>query len=451
MYDLLILNATLVNEGQTYKADVAISGERISAIAADLSNAPAKQVMDATGLHLLPGMIDDQVHFREPGMTHKGDIATESAAAVAGGITTYMEMPNVDPLTITAAALEDKYTRAAGRSHANYAFYLGASNDNLEEIKNLDPQSACGIKVFMGASTGNMLVDDPAVLEQIFAHAPILVATHCEDTPMITANEEAARAKYGEEVPFAEHPKIRSAEACFKSSSYAVALAKKHNTRLHVLHITTAQELQLFTPGPVTDKHITAEACVHHLWFTSDDYARLGAQIKCNPAVKTPADKDALLQAINTDQLDVIATDHAPHTWEEKQRSYFKAPAGLPLVQHSLLSLLDHYHAGRFSLPTLVQKACHNPALVFQVQDRGYLREGYFADLVLVDLARPTTVTPESIMYKCGWSPFVGHTFSSCLVTTLVNGGIAWHEGELGQKVHGQRVTYNRPASITSN
>lgn len=444
MYDLLLLNATLVNEGRIFQADVGIRDQRIATIAKDLSSSAATQVMDATGLHLLPGMIDDQVHFREPGLTHKGDIATESAAAVAGGITTYMEMPNVNPLTINAQALEDKYQRAAGRSHANFAFYLGASNDNLEEIKNLDPQAACGVKVFMGASTGNMLVDNPEVLEGIFAHAPILVATHCEDSPMIQANEALAREKYGDDVPFSEHPYIRSEEACWKSSSFAVALAKKHGTRLHVLHITTAKELALFEPGALKGKRITAEACVHHLWFSEEDYARLGAQIKCNPAVKRKEDRDAILQAVAEGRIDIIATDHAPHTWEEKQGSYFKAPAGLPLVQHALPSLLDHYNAGRLSLETIVQKACHNPAEAFQVKDRGYLREGYFADLVLVDLQKETTVTKESLLYKCGWSPFEGHTFQSRIVTTFVNGGIAWHEGQLGQKVHGQRLTFNR-------
>lgn len=444
MYDLLLLNATLVNEGRVFRADVGIRDQRIETIAKDLSSSAATQVMDATGLHLLPGMIDDQVHFREPGMTHKGDIATESAAAVAGGITTYMEMPNVNPLTINAQALEDKYQRATGRSHANFAFYLGASNDNLEEIKNLDPQAACGVKVFMGASTGNMLVDDPEVLDGIFAHAPILVATHCEDSPMIQANEALAREKYGEDVPFWEHPNIRSEEACWKSSSFAVELARKHGTRLHVLHITTAKELALFEPGELKGKRITAEACVHHLWFSQEDYERLGAQIKCNPAVKRKEDRDAILQAVAEGRIDIIATDHAPHTWEEKQGSYFKAPAGLPLVQHALPSLLDHYQAGRLSLETIVQKACHNPAEAFQVKDRGYLREGYFADLVLVDLQKETTVTKESLLYKCGWSPFEGHTFQSRIVTTFVNGGIAWHEGQPGQKIHGQRLTFNR-------
>jgi dihydroorotase len=444
MYDLLITQATLVNEGRIHQADVAISGQRIAKIGQDLSAEPAKQVINAQGLHLLPGMIDDQVHFREPGLTHKGDIATESAAAVAGGITTYMEMPNVNPLTINAQALEDKYTRAAGRSRANFAFYLGASNDNLEEIKNLDPQAACGIKVFMGASTGNMLVDDPEILEGIFASAPILVATHCEDTPMIQANEEAAREKYGEEVPFSEHPTIRSEAACWKSSSYAVALAKTHGTRLHVLHITTAKELELFEPGEMQGKQITAEACVLHLWFSEEDYPRLGAQIKCNPAIKRKTDRDTILQAVKEGRIDIIATDHAPHTWEEKQGTYFKAPAGLPLVQHALPSLLDHCHDGRLSLETVVQKACHNPAERYQVKDRGYIREGYFADLVLVDLKGHSLVDKDSILYKCGWSPFEGHTFNSKITATLVNGQLAYENGQLSDGVFGQRLTFNR-------
>lgn len=444
MYDCLILNATLVNEGQVQQADVAIKGERIAKIGADLSALATKEVIDAQGLHLLPGMIDDQVHFREPGLTHKGDIATESAAAVAGGITSYMEMPNVNPPTINAQALEDKYTRATGRSRANFAFYLGASNDNLEEIKNLNQQAACGIKVFMGASTGNMLVDRPEILEGIFAHAPVLVVTHCEDTPMIHANEEAARARFGEEVPFTEHPSIRSAEACYKSSSYAVALAQKHGTQLHVLHITSAQELALFQPGPMQGKQITAEACVHHLWFSEEDYPRLGAQIKCNPAVKRLADRDAILAAVNEGRIDVIATDHAPHTWEEKQGTYFKAPAGLPLVQHALPSLLDHYHAGRFSLETIVQKVCHNPAERYQVKDRGYLREGYFADLVLVDLNATSEVTAESLLYKCGWSPFTGHSFRSRIEVTFVNGRPAYQQGRVVEAVYGRRLTFDR-------
>jgi len=444
MYDLIITQAMLVNEGRIHQADVAIKDQRIVKISPDLANEVAQKVIDADGLHLLPGMIDDQVHFREPGLTHKGDIATESAAAVAGGITTYMEMPNVNPLTINAQALEDKYTRASGRSRANFAFYLGASNDNLEEINNLDPQAACGIKVFMGASTGNMLVDKPEILEAIFASAPILVATHCEDTPMIHASEEAAKEQYGEEVPFTEHPAIRSEAACWKSSSYAVELAKKHGTRLHVLHITTAKELELFEPGDMQGKQITAEACVHHLWFSEEDYPNLGAQIKCNPAIKRKTDRDAILEAVKEGRIDVIATDHAPHTWEEKQGTYFKAPAGLPLVQHALPSLIDHYHAGRLSLETIVKKACHNPAERYQVKDRGYIREGYFADLVLVDLKGQSLVDKESLLYKCGWSPFEGHTFSSKIMATLVNGRLAYENGQLSDEVFGQRITFNR-------
>ena len=444
MHDYLITQATLVNDNQVFQADVAIRDQRICKIGPDLSSESARQVIDAQGKHLLPGMIDDQVHFREPGLTHKGDIATESAAAVAGGITTYMEMPNVNPPTLNAAALEDKYLRAQGRSRANFAFYLGASNDNLEEIKALDPQVACGIKVFMGASTGNMLVDKPEILEGIFSHAPILVATHCEDTPMISANEAAARETYGEAVPLSEHPNIRSEAACWKSSSYAVELARKFGTRLHVLHITTAKELALFEPGAMPGKQITAEACVHHLWFSEADYDRLGTQIKCNPAIKRQADRDALIQAITEGRIDIIATDHAPHTWEEKQGSYFKAPAGLPLVQHALPSLLDHVHAGRMSLQTLVQKACHNPADAYNVKERGYLREGYFADLVLVDLQATQLVDKASLLYKCGWSPFEGHRFNSQIMTTWVNGQIAWDQGQLCGEPLGQRLRFNR-------
>lgn len=444
MYDLLILNATLVNEGHLKQADVGIKNQRIETLSSDLSSAPAKQVIDATGLHLLPGLIDDQVHFREPGLTHKGDLASESAAAVAGGVTSFLEMPNVNPPTLSNQALEDKYQLATGRSYANFGFYLGASNDNLEEIKTLNPQAACGVKVFMGASTGNMLVDDLDTLEGIFQHSPILVATHCEDTPLIEANEEAAKEKYGEEVPFSEHPNIRSVEACYKSSSLAVELAKKHGTRLHILHITTAKELELLTTGAMQGKQITAEACVHHLWFNNDDYEQLGAQIKCNPAVKTESDRQALLEAVKDGRLDILATDHAPHTWEEKQGSYFNAPSGLPLVQHLLPALLDLHQQGELSLQNLVQKACHNPADAFEIKDRGYLREGYFADLVLVDLNATTEVTEESLLYKCGWSPFNGHTFNSQVVTTLVNGAIAWHDGQLGKTQPGERLTYNR-------
>ncbi|MCG8535380.1 MAG: dihydroorotase, partial [Pseudomonadales bacterium] len=367
MTSLLITNAHVVNEGQIQQLDVFVANGRIEKVGADLSSLAADRVIDAQGKHLLPGMIDDQVHFREPGLTHKGEIATESAAAVAGGITSYFEMPNVNPLTINSAALEDKYERATRKSLANFAFYLGASNDNLEDIKSLDPKAACGIKVFMGASTGNMLVDKPEILEGIFANAPTIVVTHCEDTPMITANEEKYRQQYGEDVPMSCHPLIRSEEACYKSSSMAVSLAKQFNTRLHILHLTTEKELELLQAGDMKNKRITAEACVHHLFFSEEDYETKGALIKCNPAVKKASDRAALLQAVNNDLIDVVATDHAPHTWDEKQNPYFKAPSGLPLVQHALISMLEHYHSGIFSLETIVQKVSHHVAASFQI------------------------------------------------------------------------------------
>ena len=444
MTSLLITNAHIVNEGRIQQGDVLVRNGRIEKVGADLASHKADRVIDANGKHLLPGMIDDQVHFREPGLTHKGEIATESAAAVAGGITSYMEMPNVNPLTINRAALEDKYDRAAQKSLANYSFYLGASNDNLDEIKAIDPNAACGIKVFMGASTGNMLVDKIETLEGIFANSPIIVVTHCEDSPMIKANEERYREQYGEDVPMACHPLIRSEEACWKSSSLAVELAKKHGTQLHVLHVTTAKELAHFQPGDLASKRITAEACVHHLYFNEADYATKGALIKCNPAVKTKADQEGLLAAVNDGRIDVIATDHAPHTWDEKQQSYFKAPAGLPLVQHALVSLLEHYHAGRFSLETIVNKTSHNVARLFQIAERGYIREGYWADLTLVDLTAPTVVDQQEILSKCGWSPFAGTIFKSSIVTTLVNGVVAFENGQVNRALRGQRIAFNR-------
>ena len=448
MTSLLITNANIVNEDRIQQGDVLIRNGRIEQIGGGLSAAGVDRVIDAAGKHLLPGMIDDQVHFREPGLTHKGEIATESAAAVAGGITSYMEMPNVNPLTINRAALEDKYERAAQKSLANFAFYLGASNDNLDEIKSLDPGAACGIKVFMGASTGNMLVDKPEILDGIFANAPVIVVTHCEDTPMIKANEDLYREKYGEDVPMACHPLIRSEAACYKSSSFAVELAKKHGTQLHVLHITTAKELALFQPGPMAGKAITAEACVHHLYFNEADYETRGALIKCNPAIKTKADQEGILKAVQEGRIDIIATDHAPHTWEEKQQSYFKAPSGLPLVQHALISLLEHYHAGRFSLETIVRKISHNVADRFQIHERGYIREGYWADLTLVDLAAPTVVDQQKLLYKCGWSPFAGTIFKSSIVTTLVNGEVAFEKGEVNSSLRGKRLAFDRVTNL---
>lgn len=442
--DLLIVNARLVNENTETGADVLIKDGRIVEIGPNLQGRDAKTVVDARGRHLLPGMIDDQVHFREPGLTQKGDMRTESRAAVAGGITSFMEMPNVKPATLTLETLEDKYQRAAGRSAANYAFYLGASNNNLDVIKSLNPRQACGVKVFMGASTGNLLVDRLDALEGIFAESPILIATHCEDTPMIHANEKRAREKYGDDVPMWEHPNIRSADACYASSSLAVSLAKKTGAKLHVLHLTTAKEMELFTCGDINHKQITAEACVHHLWFNSDDYAALGAGIKCNPAVKTPFDQAAILQAVRDDRIDVIATDHAPHTAEEKQGSYFHSPAGLPLVQHAMLALLDQVKRGIFDLPLIVRKTSHAVADRYQVADRGYIREGYFADLVLVDMDASTTVSKESLLYKCGWSPFEGVTFGASIDMTWVNGNLVWDGKHVTDSAFGQRLDFNR-------
>ena len=442
--DLLIINAGVVNENTEREADVLIHDGRIVEIGPDLSARPAKKVIDAAGRHLLPGMIDDQVHFREPGLTHKGDIATESRAAVAGltlGISIKEVMP---PATLTLEALEEKYQRATGRSAANFAFYLGASNNNLEEIKRLDPNQACGVKVFMGASTGNMLVDRMDALEGIFQHSPILIATHCEDTPMIHANEKAAREKYGEDVPMWEHANIRNADTCYASSSLAVSLAKQTGAKLHVLHLTTAREMELFTCGDINSKQITAEACVHHLWFNSDDYDRLGAQIKCNPAIKTPADQAAILQAVRDDRIDIIATDHAPHTSEEKAGKYFSSPAGLPLVQHAMLSLLDQVKRGIFELTMVVRKTSHAVADRYQMAERGYIREGYFADLILVDMNKSTKVTHDNLLYKCGWSPFEGVTFGASIDMTLVNGQIVWDGEKPAEPVFGQRLAFSR-------
>jgi dihydroorotase len=438
----LITNARIVNDGVITQGDVRVADGRIKTIGTQLSAAANETVIDAEGAWLLPGMIDDQVHFREPGLTAKGDMATESAAAVAGGITSFMEMPNVKPPTTNLEALEDKYTRAAGRASANFAFYLGATNDNIDQIRAVQPGQACGIKVFMGASTGSMLVDNEQTLEQIFADSPLLIATHCEDTPMININEAAAREKYGEDVPMSEHPAIRSEEACYKSSSLAVELATRHNSRLHVLHLTTARELELFTAGPAVDKRITAEACVHHLFFDAGDYDRLGARIKCNPAIKTAADREALVQAVATDLIDVIATDHAPHTAAEKASTYFNAPAGLPLVQHAMLMTLELVHSGHFDITHAVRKMSHSVADIFGVQERGYIREGYYADLVLVDPDRPTSVRADDLIYKCGWSPLEGYEFQSAIRTTLVNGELVWDAGRLTGAVAGQRLRF---------
>jgi len=439
---ILLVNATLVNEGRIFESDILLDGDRIASIDTGLSAGSADEVIDVQGCHVLPGLIDDQVHLREPGLTHKATIASESRAAICGGVTSFMEMPNTSPPTTDRAALVDKYARAAGRSFANFAFYLGATNDNLEELQRVTSADACGIKIFMGASTGNMLVDDHDVLEKIFANAALLVATHCEDSPTIRANEERFRKRFGEDVPISAHPEIRSAEACYKSSSFAVELAKRHATRLHVLHLTTARELELFDPGPVETKHITAEVCVHHLWFDESRYADQGARIKCNPAIKTAEDRDGLIRGVQQDLIDVIATDHAPHTRQEKEQTYFKAPAGLPLIQHSLQMLLQQYHGGVFTLEEIVTKVAHNPARLFRVVDRGFLREGYYADLVVVDLSRPYDVTPETLQYKCGWSPLEGVTFSSSIVVTVVNGAVVFKDGVILDEPRGRALEF---------
>lgn len=444
MTRLLITNARLINEGTIRDADVLIKGERIEKVSDSIKPTDTDDVIDAAGRWLLPGMIDDQVHFREPGLTEKGDMATESAAAVAGGITSFMDMPNVNPQTTTRAALADKYELAKGRMRGNYAFYLGATNRNLEEIKAVTVGEACGIKTFMGASTGDMLVDDPDVLERLFAHAPILMVTHCEHTPTIRDNEARAKAEYGQNVPMSEHPRIRSAQACLTSSSIAVDLARRNDARLHVLHLTTAIEMGLFSKASRLEKRITGEVCVHHLWFDESRYEDLGARIKCNPAIKSASDRDALIRAVNEGRLDIIATDHAPHTAAEKQRSYFKAPAGLPLVQHALLALFDLAVEGKLKHETIVDRTSHAVADIYGVIDRGYVREGYFADLVLVDGDRPHTVDAGSLLYKCHWSPFEGHTFRSTIDTTIVNGMVVWRDGKLSGPVAGQRLQFSR-------
>lgn len=441
---ILVKNALMVNDGHILEGDLLMAGGRIQRIDAEIPATGDVRILEADGRALLPGMIDDQVHFREPGAPQKADMQSESAAALAGGITSFMDMPNTNPQTVTLAELEAKYALAADRALANHSFYLGATNDNLTEIRNLKPDQACGIKIFMGASTGNMLVDDVHTLEAIFSDAPTLVATHCEDTPTILRNEQAFREKYGEDVPMACHPQIRSVEACYLSSSKAVELARRHDTRLHVLHLTTARELELLESGPLDGKRITAEACVHHLFFDDGDYEMKGALIKCNPAIKSRADRDALRAALVDNRIDVIGTDHAPHTLREKLGTYFNAPAGLPLVQWALPMVLELYHDRLISLEQLVEKTSHGPARLFQISQRGYLREGYWADLVLIDLKSPYRIERESVRYKCGWSPLEGYRLRSRVVTTIVNGEVAYHEGRVNQAVRGKRLEFER-------
>lgn len=421
MKSQLIKNAQIVNEGKTQRADVRITNQFIECIAPNITPRENDDVFDAKGAYLLPGMIDDQVHFREPGLTHKGSILTESRAAVAGGITSYMEMPNVNPSTTNKAALEAKYAIAEQHSYANYSFYLGATEHNLDDIKALDPKKVCGVKVFMGASTGNLLVENPQALEGIFRECPVLIVTHCEDGKTISKNNQRYEQQ-GIVPSITDHPKIRDAEACYASSSYAVSLAKKYNAQLHVLHITTEKELSLFTKGDIANKSITAEACVHHLYFSEQDYPALGNLIKCNPAIKAKTDRDALINAVKNNQIDIIATDHAPHTWQEKQTGYINAPAGLPLVEHALLSLLEHVKHNRLSIEQVVEKTAHNPALRFKVDKRGFIKEGYYADLVLVSTQQTTKVSHDACRYLCGWTPFDGVEFSSKIVSTWVNG-----------------------------
>lgn len=446
MNSTLILNAKVVNEGKTFESDVLIKGDVIERIGTDLQSIRADQVVDANGTLLMPGAIDDQVHFREPGLTHKGNIFTESRAAVAGGVTSFMEMPNTLPPVFTQALLEDKYRIASNHSLANYSFFIGASNDNLEEVLKTDIKKVCGLKIFMGSSTGNLLVDNEKTLEGFFSRFPSLIAAHCEHEPTIRKNLEEFRARFGEAVPIHEHMNIRNEEACYRSSSFAVNLAKKYGTKLHVLHISTAKEVGLFDNSiPLQKKKITAEACIHHLWFNDNDYAKLGTKIKWNPAIKTENDRQAIFQGVLDNRIDVIATDHAPHTLEEKNNSYFMAPSGGPLVQHSVVAMLEFYHQGKISLEKIVEKTSHNPSVLFQLSNRGFVREGYFADLVLVDLNKPWTVTKENILAKCGWSPFEGQSFQSSIEKTWVSGHLAYDSGRIVEGQPGRRLSFSRP------
>ena len=444
MYDLILKNGTLVNEGSIYESDIAIKGDRIEKISSSI-DAEAKKIIDLDGKYILPGLIDDQVHFREPGLTHKGNIQSESRAGLAGGVTSYFEMPNVNPTTTNRKNLQAKFDLAATKSHANYSFYMGASNTNIDEIKQLDNTLACGLKVFMGASTGDMLVDNQDTLEAIFKEAPVNIVTHCEDTPTIIENEKAIVAEYGEDIDAKFHPRIRDAASCLKSSQLAYDLATKHGSNLHILHLTTADEMKLFTEGEITGKKITAEVCVHHLFFSEADYETRGNFIKCNPSVKSEQDRLALIDAVQKNKIDIIATDHAPHTLEEKQQPYLQAPSGLPLNQHSLLVLLDFYDKGIFTLEQIVQKTSHNIAERFQIKDRGYIREGSFADLAIVDLSANTLVTNENILYHCGWSPFMDYTFPAAVVHTIINGEIVCEDGVLKEQLPiGSRIEFNR-------
>jgi dihydroorotase len=447
MSSTLIKNATIVNEGRIFKGDLLINEEVIAAIGSSYEmNIPAgARTIDASGLYLFPGIIDDQVHFREPGLTHKGDISSETRAAAAGGITSFMEMPNTIPQTVTLEALNHKYDLGSEKSLVNYSFLIGATNDNLDEVLKADPGNVCGIKIFMGSSTGNMLVDNEKTLRNLFKMARMPISVHCEDESIIRKNSESFRQKYGEEVPFSMHPLIRSREACFLSSSQAVKLAREYNTRLHIFHLSTADEMKLFSGElPLSEKRITAEVCVHHLWFDDSYYDSLGATIKWNPAIKTRFDRDSLINGVNNNLIDIIATDHAPHTIEEKSNSYFKCPSGGPLVQHSLVAMLELWHRRIFSLEKIIEKMCHNPAILFNIRKRGFIREGYKADLCLADPFNQWTVSKDNILYKCGWSPFEGQTFRSRVVKTFVNGTVVYDNGVINEDYRGQRLLFDR-------
>ena len=444
MNSYLIKNATIVNEGSSFVGDVLIENGVIKKVDSFITPS-SNTVIDASGKYLIPGLIDDQVHFREPGLTHKATIGSESRAAVAGGITTFIEMPNTVPQATNQQLLQDKFNIAEKTSYANYSFMFGGTNDNLEELLKTDPKTVAGIKLFLGSSTGNMLVDNLEVLEKIFSSTKLIISVHCEDEETIKKNTADHKALYGEHIPIELHPIIRSEEACYLSSSRAIALAKKTGARLHVFHLSTAKETVLFRNDiPLEEKQITSEVCVHHLWFSDQDYREKGTHIKWNPAVKTVADRQGLWKALLDDRLDIIATDHAPHTLEEKSNSYLKAPSGGPLVQHALLALLEKVSEKVISIEKLVEKACHNPAIIFQIENRGFIREGYYADLVLIDLKAPQTVCKENILYKCGWSPFEGTTFSSSVTHTFVNGVLIYHEGVFNNEVKGKRITFNR-------
>jgi len=447
MNSILIKNAKIVNEGRTFKGDLLIKDELISAIGSiDPSEIPGgAKIINADGLFLLPGIIDDQVHFREPGLTHKGDIQSESRAAVVGGVTSFMDMPNTIPQTISLDLLNEKYKLGAENSLINYSFYIGGTNTNLNELLNADPESVCGIKLFLGSSTGNMLVDNEDALKEIFARSSLLIACHCEDEPTIRKNMDFYRKKFGEDVPVKFHPMIRSREACFITSSYVAKLAREFNTRLHILHLSTADEMKLFDNAlALSEKRITGEVCIHHLWFDESDYEKLGALIKWNPSIKTKYDRDALIKGVNNDLIDIIATDHAPHTIDEKSNTYFKSPSGGPLIQHSLVVMMEMVHQGLFSIEKIIEKMCHNPAILFRIKDRGFIREGYKADICLLDPNRSWTVSKDNLLYKCGWSPFEGNTFSSRVIKTIVNGTIVYDDGLINENYRGQRLMFYR-------